>query len=511
LTKTIGSDPKSVAGRPSEVGELLGQVFTPEDIALRMVKNLLDDRPNHPVAILDPAVGPGTFTSALFKAQNLVHGDQLVLRDIDPRMVKQTAKEVKSWESGVDLKQSDYLEENGGQYDFVVMNPPYVRQEWIDKKELYRKLLKRWLGVEVPGTSNLYVYFVVKALAELKPGGKMVCIVYDSWLFTKFGKWLAGILHANCSEVQTADVARQPFMGRLIDATIITATRAGGEFVCVPQENAVTSMVEPSPVSDVEGLKSVDSLFHTKRGLRLKQASFFLAKYESAEAVGATPFVKKPALIEGFVVAEDHPEAALLQYPDEEPNQRLVAEIERRIQVAKASPSKNVAILTWYIERPDTWYLHRPAPYAPLLFNYYLRSRPRHIFNENRVYADNFYGLTPLREVNPLIPFAILNSTLVCADILFRARNQGNGLRKIQLYEYREVNIPNWEVMQPSTQQELSSLGGELARAGTGVEKTIARIDEVIRINLSVPNDVQQFADRMLLDYPTHRTKRKDP
>jgi len=510
MDNTIGSDPKSMAGRPVEVGELLGQVFTPRQVALRMVDDLFRDRPTHPVTILDPAVGPGTFPSAMFEAHKLVRGDRLVLRDVDSRMIDQTMREVKSSAVAVDLKQEDYLAKSGGCYDFVIMNPPYVRQEWIDKKKYYRDYLKQRLGVEVPGTSNLYVYFVVKALAELKAGGRMVCIVYDSWLYTKFGRWLAGILKANCSEVQTAGVAQQPFEGRLIDATIITATRANGDFVSIPDEDLVPALVEPSPLSGVEGTKPIDALFHTKRGLRLKQAAFFLTNLHEADAVGATPFVKKPALIKGFAVPETHPEAALLQYPQDSPNPRLLAEVGRRLQIAQDAPEKNVAVLTWHAERQSSWYLHRPAPYAPLLFNYYLRSRPRHIYNEKRVYADNFYGLIPLRGVDPLLPLAILNSTVVCADILHRARNQGNGLKKIQLYEYRAVRIPDWENMPRSDQQRLSNLGGELVHAEVSAQDTIARIDEVISRALAITDDLQESANGALIDGTTRVTQRKE-
>ena len=232
--QSIGTDPKSLAGRPISESKLMGQVFTPERIAAQMVAELLQDRLCSGLIILDPAVGPATFPISMMTTGKLHSNDKLVLRDIDEKMVIKTRQELVRAGISVDLKRCDYLQESGGPYDLIIMNPPYVRQEWIDKKELYRAVFQERYNTIVPGTSNLYVYFIVKALAELKLGGKLVCIVYDSWLFTKFGRWLAGILQANCGDVKTTNIGQQPFQGKLIDATIITATRTTKQFVGKP-------------------------------------------------------------------------------------------------------------------------------------------------------------------------------------------------------------------------------------------------------------------------------------
>jgi len=44
IVNSLGSDPKSLAGRPSKKSDLLGQVYTPEDIANMMAVELLKDR-----------------------------------------------------------------------------------------------------------------------------------------------------------------------------------------------------------------------------------------------------------------------------------------------------------------------------------------------------------------------------------------------------------------------------------------------------------------------------------
>ena len=65
--------------------------------------------------------------------------DRLYAYDVDPTMTKNTRCFLRTvaWQSRVLDK--DYLEADGREYDFAIMNPPYVRQEWLDKKGEYQK------------------------------------------------------------------------------------------------------------------------------------------------------------------------------------------------------------------------------------------------------------------------------------------------------------------------------------------------------------------------------------
>jgi methylase of polypeptide subunit release factors len=483
--KAANTDPRSLAGRPRSEAELFGQVMTPYEIATRMALECLRERPQRAITILDPAVGPGTFPLSLLATGKLRVDDKLILRDIDHKMVKTTHKVLSETKQTINLECCDSILERIDPCDIVIMNPPYVRQEWIDRKSQYQSIFRERYGVNVPGTANLYVYFIVKALAELNPGGKLICIVYDSWLYTKFGHWLSKVLQANCNNIETINLSEQPFQERLINATIITATRTDAQFTGEPDKYPTLIARKKSWLSEIHGTVPLSTLFHTKRGLRLKQASFFLMKLNDGLAVGATPFVKKSSQVSGLVVSDDHQESALLQYPDRTPNAAVIAEIQRRLTIAKDDPERNVAILTWFKERPNNWYFHREAPYAPIIFNYYLRGRPRHIYNPKRVFADNFYGLTPLAPIDPLIPFAIMNSTCVCLDIFCRARSQGNGLSKIQLYEYRDVTLPDWRLFSNKALKQLCRVGEDII-AGRGNEPgNITKIDEVIASELN--------------------------
>jgi adenine-specific DNA-methyltransferase len=493
--KSNVGDPKSLAQKPRSKPEALGQVFTPADIARRMVA-LLGISAQCSASLLDPCVGPATFLRALAE----VHGLSLLkvdAFDIDPEMVEMSA----SWAIGdkrISVTQGDYLQtplDNG--YDFAILNPPYVRQEWIESKPQYKKVFKDRYGFCVPGTANLYVYFILKVLAELKPGGRFSCVIYDSWQSTRYGHWLQAILVDSCEALNIELIPSIPFDGRMIDATIIYGTKRTAKNSEVPR----TSISVPKFTEGIFGLSEVQSIFHTKRGLRLKQADFFLSKNDRRELDGGLPFIKKIGLIRGYRVPDDHLETVLLITKEIE-DQRTRLELDRRLKLAQSNPQNNVSILTWHLERPLVWAQHGSAPKAPILFNYYLRNRPRHIFNPSRIYADNFYGLTPKGAGSDYAWLAAMNSTLSAIGILENARNQGAGLAKLQLFEYRDSRVVDLYGWHKKELKRIEALGESLAGGGDA-GPIIAEIDALIasvlgdsRLTPSALDDVLRDVDR---------------
>lgn len=472
---SVSGDPKSDARKPNNKQMRFGQVFTPPAISFKMAKRLFNGRSQLASKILDPCAGPGTFEHAFLQTDALRAGDHIDAFEIDPTIAHQCAE--LNLPKGVSfaVKRADYLEVNRcSGYDFAILNPPYIRQEWIEDKQTYREMMRRRYRVSIPGTSNLYVYFIVKVIQELREGGRIACIVYDSWQSTMYGKWLLQYLNENCSELDFVAVPNQPFGGRMIDATIIYATKR-----LQGQEHSILSLETGGPkLKVIDGFRTIDELFATRRGLRLKQASFFLCKISDCRKLGATLFVKKIAHLNGsYAVPEGHPEAALLTQV-RKPSPAVMRELNRRLKTAMEDPKSNVPILTWYSERGSSWFAHREAPFAPLLFNYYLRNRPRHIFNAERGYADNFYGLCPRFSASPLAWLAVLNSTAVCASILEHSRNQGAGLAKIQLFEYRRAQVPDLQSLKTLDVRRLTVLGESLCRRSS--LGTLGQIDEAL-------------------------------
>ena len=75
--------------------------------------------------------------------------------------------------------------------DAVVGNPPYIRQEAIDRidKSNYAELFRReWPGqTRLSGRSDIYVYFFTHAASLLRPGGYLGFVTSVGWLDTEYG------------------------------------------------------------------------------------------------------------------------------------------------------------------------------------------------------------------------------------------------------------------------------------------------------------------------------------
>jgi adenine-specific DNA-methyltransferase len=473
---TRSSDPRSEGRKPTDTAVRLGQVFTPDGLSDEMCSTLLKNRSASSLKILDPCVGPGTFLTAMERTGLLKKADRVWAYDVDPMMVEKAKKRTKRGYPAHFFVEDFLLATPSESFDVAILNPPYVRQEWIVDKQRYRKSFQDEAQLQIPGTSNLYVYFIAKVVQLLKPGGRFACIVYDSWQSTLYGQWLMSYIGRTCKDVTVTSLPRQPFEGHLIDAVIIYATKQSSP----DQETNVSLATQaPSPFGQMNGFLPIEKLFDTRRGLRLKQADFFLCELSEFEKRGAVPFVKKLSGHKGFRIPSDHGEGALLVTTDK-PNSAVLRELNRRIQLAELDPEKNVSILTWFRERPAVWFRHSPPPTAPIIFNYYLRNRPRHISN-TRVFSDNFYGLTPKSGTVPMAAWiAVLNSTATCLEILAKSRNQGSGLAKVQLFEYRSASVLNVCELGKGDIKTLSKLGARLLSNSEDSVTLINEIDDAI-------------------------------
>lgn len=468
-------DPLSEARKPASKAIALGQVFTGNSLAKRMVLGLGIDTAADNSVVLDPCVGPNTFPAAIAELRSRpIH---ITAFDIDPEMCRISKANSQNVFTSVDC--GDYLMQPlRGTYDFAILNPPYVRQEWIREKSQYREVIKSTLGLDVPGTSNLYVYFIVKALSDLRVGGKLSCIVYDSWQSTLYGRWLKEFLDKICQNWRTEPAPETPFEGRLIDATIIYAEK-GEPFI--KSKPLVDSII-------CEGFAPMDELFVSRRGLRLKQANFFLSTMDRQDKEGSSPFIKKISKVLGYKVSMEHPEAALL-VSNADGNVKVVNAIKKRLSDALCDPERNVSILTWYRERPNQWYHHKEPPKDTLLFNYYLRHRPRHILNpEGRGYSDNFYGITSRSPVNTFAWLAALNSTASVIGLMRKARNQGAGLAKLQLFEYREAHVIDISLWGEADRRKLEKIGRQLTNVSYPSSNLVNKIDHLIAAVLGNPD-----------------------
>ncbi len=168
--------PRSGSGR--EVLRTKGQFWTPDWVAEFMVAYVLQDKPKQ---LLDPALGEGVFFRAARRYAE-THRFELTLfgREIDPDIVVRARH---SGLSAADLRHVEIrdfvLDPPSAKFPAIVANPPYIRHHRLSplQKATLRDFARTATGRHIDGRAGLHVYFLIRALQTLSPGGRLCYIV----------------------------------------------------------------------------------------------------------------------------------------------------------------------------------------------------------------------------------------------------------------------------------------------------------------------------------------------
>jgi len=214
----------------------LGVVYTPPEVAGPMVRLVIEPLARGKSAaeilalrVCDPAIGAGAFLVEVVDAlaEHLVTARGGGTRDdarreiaraciagvdIDPEAVATARAALGVGEAA--LRVADALDLDWraaypdvfarGGFDLVVGNPPYIRQEHLDRKATLAKF------AAYDGVADLYVYFVELAHQVLRPGGAYCLIVPNKWLTAAYGRPLRTFLAAQGSVDGVVDLGRSP-------------------------------------------------------------------------------------------------------------------------------------------------------------------------------------------------------------------------------------------------------------------------------------------------------------
>jgi len=424
----------------------LGQVWTPPDIALEMAKYALDSMPNAK-HILDPACGPATFSLALQKAG--ANSVELTCYDVDEAMEKNTASINRALGFSSVTSNKNYLTDHSlaNRFDIVIMNPPYIRQELINKdlKDTCSRFFLQTLDESVDRRSNLFVLFMLKGLVDLAPNGILCAIVYDAVTQSGYGKKTLAILNRHADLLYSRPLLA-PFDGVLVDAQIMVYRKRD-----IP---LTKSSFDTHSYND--GLVTVDDLLKVKRGTSLPLRKAYLASPSDLYYEKSTPFFIKQAKLTGLLVNAD--ERVYLGVREESLNEGYQSWLKCRMAANNLS-DKKLAI--------------KPVCGA-IAFNYYIRKAPRHLWNTKRIaLADNFYVSNPSDDFSAEVAWLLLNSDIYMDRLIESARNQGNGLMKLQLYEYKQARVPDWRLLSNIEIESLSHAA--ISLINNGAEYSIVR------------------------------------
>ncbi len=163
------------AKKDSALRNQMGQFATPTSLAvdiLRYAKAHLDS--NKRAKFIDPAIGTGSFYSALLNVFPRSRIGAAVGYEIDPHYGSVAAE---LWnDTGLDIRLEDFTQaeapDAAGKFNLLICNPPYVRHHHIvncEKQRLKRRTLGI-CGVTINGLAGLYCYFLGLSHAWMADG-----------------------------------------------------------------------------------------------------------------------------------------------------------------------------------------------------------------------------------------------------------------------------------------------------------------------------------------------------
>lgn len=470
----------------------LGQFATPSCLAediLTFAARLLPSREK--VHFLDPAIGTGSFYSALAKVFPRGRISEALGFEIDPHYGTPAAR---LWrDTGLAMRAADFTHAAPDpKFNLIICNPPYVRHHHLEngeKAHLHVNTLNA-SGMKLSGLAGLYCHFIGLAHAWMQDGAIAGWLVPSEFMDVNYGQAIKRYLLDSVTllRVHRFDPNDVQFTDALVSSVVIFFRKTPP-----PKDHAVEftfggSLNTPKlsreiasddlrreakwtrfPRADVRLHNSeptISDFFHIKRGLATGDNSYFILPEQEIAARQLPMEVFNPILPSPRYLPADEVTS------DEDGNPQLERrlflldtklpehEIERRFPrlYAYLQEGKAGALHERYLCSHRTlWYEQENRPPAPIVCTYLGRSdtkrkKPfRFILNTSRATVANVYLamypkpiLVQAMQGNPNLIRRVWEALnrLTPEQMLSEGRVYGGGLHKLEPKELANVAVP---------------------------------------------------------------------
>jgi hypothetical protein len=466
----------------------LGQFATPPELALSIARYARSLQGESHLRFLDPAIGTGSFYSALLQVFPPETIETATGIELDPSFSRAAAD---LWgRTGLQIVGGDFTEQSPPprRFNLVLTNPPYVRHHHLTgpQKDRLRQQLAQTLNLDVSGLAGLYCYFLLLCHEWMEEGGLAVWLVPSEFMDVNYGKTLRRYLservtllhiHRFCpTDVQFTDA--------LVSSAVVVFRKQApppghaarfsfGGPIAHPHKEAMVPIETlrwsrkwtQFPGGDAaidRGEVTLGDLFSIKRGLATGANGFFILSEARAEELELPEQFLKPILPGPRYLTTDIIEALPGGAPDVLPRLYLLDcnESEERIraswpslyQYLQQGRAQNIHA-TYLTSRRTPWYSQEQRPPALFLCTYMGRANNgkhpiRFLWNRSQATAHNVYlmlypqgRLRDALNAQPELQARVFEALkrINPSEVISEGRVYGGGLHKVEPKELAQI------------------------------------------------------------------------
>jgi len=467
----------------------MGQFATPTELAREIIGYGISLLPEDlPIRFLDPAIGTGSFYSALLAIVPSERIESAAGFEIDPHYGEPARALWRDTKLEIHLEDFAAASPVVREANLLICNPPYVRHHHMDavRKATIQRRTEEACGVKMNGLSGLYCYFMGLAHPFMSENGIAGWLIPSEFMGVNYGTMLKRYLLEKVTllRIHRYDPNDVKFDDALVSSSVVWIKKCrppknhsvlftyGGTLASpslarkVPAtELALETKWTRYPQADSATRKSkitLGDLFEIKRGLATGDNSFFIMDRGQIEERGLPMECFRPVLPGSRYILGDEIKADEAGHPllpkqlflldthlaEEEIAERYPA-LHAYLESGKTG--KKAAAERYLCRGRKPWYSQEKRPAAPIICTYMGRSKNgakpfRFILNHSDATACNTYLLLYPKPILDRaveknaeairVAWEFLNG-IDADELLGHGRVYGGGLHKLEPKELR--------------------------------------------------------------------------
>jgi adenine-specific DNA-methyltransferase len=438
-----------------------GFVPTPGSTVDLMVERLFRRAiPQPESVILDPGCGNGALVSGVVRwcLDRKLPLPHIVGIECNPQLAE-TARRTFLRHSTVEINTADFLAAEPAAYDFIICNPPYVPITGLSERE---KVQYRSRFQTASGRFDLYLLFFEQALRCLRPGGRLVFITPEKFLYVESARPLRKLLvEKRVEEIRLVD---ERTFGDLVTyptiTTVVNTRTKNHRTRAIGRDNG-TAIVD-LPRNGASWLPILSGAGSARREITLEDVCLRVSCGVATGADGV--FVRRTAELTAELLCFAHPTVAgrdlsrgmsgfdaqySMLVPYSEYGQLLDERMLGALRAYLEHPERRSRLMKRTCVRRKPWYAFHETPPLRLIL------RPKIICKDIAVrpqfWINHRGDLVPRHSVYYIVPknpdaietlCEYLNSPMAEKWLISHCQRAANGFLRLQSHILKQLPVP---------------------------------------------------------------------